>query len=299
MNAKLNIKLIGLVGVVVLTMACALSIPAQPQTNGVGTAVAATMQALTMAAPTQSPPTEVVLTQVSGTPFSFKNISFVIPDGVARGANAEVSPAATEDQGGPWGVGPEHISIELTGYSTTNENEAVKNMILIYPVKEYMDVNFGAAKSIPQLQAILANPSMVINAQNAPGVPAYNAGQLIAAQPKVINFQNGSGFREITEYAQYAAPITKNGEIYQFSGLTTDGKYFIIVVMPIQVPLQSTSDKPSADGATYPANGNVDQTAANAYYQAITDKLNAADPNTFQPTIGQLDALIQSITIAP
>ena len=115
MNTKLNIKIIGVFGVVVLTMACALGIPAQPQIDNVGTAVAATMQAVTVAAPTQSAPTEFIPTQVSGTPFSFKNVSFVIPEGVARGANAEVAPAATEDQAGPWGVGPEHISIELSG----------------------------------------------------------------------------------------------------------------------------------------------------------------------------------------
>src|SRR5512133_3592506 len=98
MNTKRNIKIIGRFGTVVLTMACALGTPTQPQTDNVGTAVAATMQAITMSAPTQSLPTEVLPTQINGTPFSFKNISFIIPDGVASGANAEVAPAATEDQ---------------------------------------------------------------------------------------------------------------------------------------------------------------------------------------------------------
>jgi hypothetical protein len=218
---------------------------------------------------------------------------------VATGANAEVAPAATEDQVGPWGVGPEHISIELSGYSTTNENTAVKNMVLIYPAKEYAAAYQGAANSIQNLQTILANPSMSITAKTAPSVPSYNAGEVIVAQAKILNFQNGSGVRLITEYAQYYAPITRNGEIYQYAGLTNDGDYFIIAVLPIQTPLQSTHDNPSADGAAYPDVGNADETAFNAYYQAMTDKLNAADPNSFQPTIGQLDALIQSITVTP
>ncbi len=299
MNTKLNIKIIGLLGVVVLTMACALGTPVQPQIDNVGTAVAATMQAFTAAAPTPDLSTQIVPTQIGGTTFSFKNISFFIPDGVASGANGEVVPAATEDQAGPWGMGPEHISIELSGYSTTNENTAVKNMILIYPAKEYAAAYQGAANSIQNLQAILASPSMSITTKTAPSVPVYNAGKTITAQTKILNFQNGSGLRLITEYAQYPAPITKNGEIYQYAGLTNDGNYFIIAVFPIQVPLQSTSDNPSADGVVYPIMGNADQATWDAYYQAMSDTLNAADSNTFQPSLNQLDALIQSITVGP
>ena len=237
-------------------------------------------------------------TEFAGTPFTFQNVSFVIPEGLAHGANAEVVPSATEDQGGPWGAGPEHISIELSGYPTTNDNEAVKNMILIYPAREYMDANNGAAIGIPRLQAILANPSTPITPENAPGVPVYNAGIVIVARPEILNFNGGSGVRMVTEYAQYPAPITRNGEIYQYSGLTNDGKYFIIAVFPIQSPLQSTPDNPSADGATYPLrNETVDQAEFDAYYQAMTDKLNSSDPNAFQPTLGQLDDLIQSIQV--
>jgi hypothetical protein len=172
-------------------------------------------------------------------------------------------------------------------------------MILIYPAKEYATAYQGAANSIQNLEAILTNPSMLITTKTAPFVPAYNAAETIVAQTKALNFQNGSGLRLLTEYAQYPAPITKNGEIYQYTGLTSDGKYFIIAVFPIQTPLQSTSDNSSADGAAYPDMGNADQATWDAYYQAMSDKLNASDPNTFQPTLDQLDALIQSLTIAP
>lgn len=283
-----------------MTMACALGAPtAQPQTDQVGTMVAATMQVLTAAAPTQSAPTESVPTQPSGTPFSFKNVSFVIPQGMADGANAQVAPAADENTGGPWGAGPEHISIELTGYNAVNENTALHNMIEIYPAKEYMDANWGAAKSIPALQAILANPSMPITIQNAPGVPAYNAGMLITAQTGIVKFQNGSGLRVITKYAQFFAPITRDGEIYQYTGLTDDGKYFILVVFPIQTSLASTGNTPSADGVTYPDAATADQTAFDAYYRSMTEKLNANEGNAFTPNIEQLNAFIQSIQITP
>src|SRR6266498_1433704 len=221
MHTKLNIKLIGLLGVVLLTMACAIGTStAQPQTDEVGTVVAATIQALTVVS-TQSAATEIIPTQPSGTPFSFKNISFVIPIGIASGATAEVMPAIGEDQGGPWwDIAPEYISITLSGYSTKNENEALSTFIRVYPAQEFMSANQGAASSMPKLQAILANPSMPINVDTAPEVPNFNAAQIIVAQAGIVDFQNGSGVRTITHYAQFFSPIVQNGQFYHYQGLT-------------------------------------------------------------------------------
>ncbi len=36
-----------------------------------------------------------------------------------------------------------------------------------------------------------------------------------------------------------------------------------------------------------------------AYYAAVTGLLNATSPDAFTPTLGQLDALIQSMQVAP
>ena len=287
-------SVLALFAIIQVTLACSFGTPtAQPPVENVSTVVAATMQALTANAPTEAVPT-----QPSGTAFSFQNVSFVIPEGIGQGANAEVVPAANEDQAGPWAVAPEYISIELTGYPVANENEALHNMIAIFPASDYVNVNAGAAISIPRLQALLAAPSLPITVDNAPGVPNYNAAEVMIAQSGHLNFQSGSGVRFLTEYAQYPAAITKNGEIYQFTGLTNDGKYFIIAVFPIQAPLQSTQDNPSADGVTYPERAD-DPNAFNTYYQAMADMLNAAGASSFQPALGQLDALIQSIKIAP
>jgi hypothetical protein len=103
----------------------------------------------------------------------------------------------------------------------------------------------------------------------------------------------------INHYSQSYSPITQNSQIYHYQGLTSDGKYYMIAVFPIQSPLQSTSANPSADGITFPDMGAGDENAFKTYYQAMTDKLNAADPGSFQPSIGQLDALVQSILVSP
>ena len=71
-----------------------------------------------------------------------------------------------------------------------------------------------------------------------------------------------------------------------------------MALFPISVPLQATQDNPSANGIPFPTD-MADEAAAKTYYQAIIDRLNSASPDSFQPSLTQLDALIQSINIAP
>jgi len=69
------------------------------------------------------------------------------------------------------------------------------------------------------------------------------------------------------------------------------------MLFPVNLPLQSTAENPSADGIPHPS--DISDTAGlTSYYQGITDKLNEANPDSFQPSITLLDKLIQSITVS-
>ncbi|KAA0266253.1 MAG: hypothetical protein EDM79_16045, partial [Chloroflexi bacterium] len=76
----------------------------------------------------------------------------------------------------------------------------------------------------------------------------------------------------------------------------SDGKYLVAALLPVTLPLQSTSENPSADRVVYPADIS-DSEGLTGYYQGITDVLNAASPDSFKPTLTQLDTLIQSIVV--
>ncbi|MCC6299988.1 MAG: hypothetical protein IT314_11870 [Anaerolineales bacterium] len=256
--------------------------------NQVETVVAATVQAITEAAPTE----------VTGATVSFNNVSFIIPNGLASGATPTLEPAVGGDAS-PWEMAPEHIVFTLTGYSGPSRSEADTATIHVYPAQPFAEVSPGASISIPQLQALLASPSAPITAESAPGVPFYNAGQIIAAKGSILNFQNGAGVRVVSHFTQFPGPITQTGQVYHFQGLTSDGKYYVIALFPILSPLQSTSENPSADGVNFPDYASAAPGEMDAYYQALTEKLNAADPASFSPSLDQLDALIESITIAP
>ncbi|HNQ96074.1 MAG TPA: hypothetical protein PKK96_09140 [Anaerolineales bacterium] len=249
------------------------------------TVVAATLQAYTAEAP-------------AGVEVSFNNVSFVIPNGLASGATPILEPAVGGDTA-PWVMAPEHIVFTLTGYNGADPNHPIQPTIYVFPTQAFAEVSPGASLSIPELQALLASPSAPIDLDSAPGVPFFNAGQDMVANGARLNFQSGSGLRMISHFSQFPGPIIRTGQIYHYQGLTSDGKYYVIAILPVVSPLQSTADNPSADGINFPDYASAAPGEMDAYYLAVADKLNAADPSSFTPVLSSLDALIQSITISP
>jgi hypothetical protein len=128
-------------------------------------------------------------------------------------------------------------------------------------------------------------------------VPFFNAAPLIAANIQLITFQSGSGVRTLTQYSQYAAPINNRELFYHFEGLTTDGKYYIVAILPITAPILAEDEKPDAsipaDGVPIP----TDVGPNDVYYASVTEKLIALSPDQFTPSLNALDELIQSILV--
>lgn len=283
-------KLLGLAGILFVTLACGFAAPATPAQPGVETIVAATFEALTANAPTAP----------SGIPVSFQHVSFVIPNGLAGGANGELIPVITEETGDPWSVAPEHVKFTFNGYNNTTGS--FSNITLsVYPAQEYADVYAGAEHGLQKLQAILASPSAPLAFDSLPQVPSFNAAQMIATQVQRLNFTNGSGVRMINQYGQAVGPVTNSGTFYHYEGLTSDGKYLVVAVLPIGSPFLASGDSENepipAGGVEFPGYDSLDPADFENYFQAVTDVLNAASPDSFRPGLPLLDSLIQSITV--
>ncbi|HEX5943446.1 MAG TPA: hypothetical protein VFY66_14280 [Anaerolineales bacterium] len=289
-------------GVAIGTWGCSFSAgtiatPTQTQVDEVGTLVAATMQAYT-ASPTESISTQATespaATQTGGTPISAEGVSFVIPSGVASGANAEKMTAVESNSGAPWDIAPTHLRFTLTEY--TLQSKFHEPRLFVYPVEEYTQSNSNAAEQIDRLKKILAGGTPL--QETLPSVPFFNAAAQIAASIKVMPFQNGSGVRSLTQYAQYAAPINNHELFYHFQGLSSDGKYYVLAILPISAPILPEDEKPDA---TIPEGGvpiPTDIGPNDVYYFSVTEKLNSVSPDAFTPSLDELDALIQSILLA-
>ena len=291
--------IISMVGILLVVLACGVGTPAPVATQpGVETIVAETMQALTAAAP---PPTEVV--QPGGTTISLRNVSFVIPTGLATDANSEVVPAVAEDQGAPWDVAPEHIRFSLRNYYVAVKPFSVCQ-IDIYPADEYANQHTAANVSLQRLKGALGNPSASLTNETLPQVPYFNAASVFAAQVKRIHFANGDGVRMVTQYAQGLNPIANDGTFYHFEGLTADGKYYIVAVLPVQAPFLQNTDDPNAGAPSgsvpFPGADSLGTPSVYENYVAtVSGKLDSFPPDQFSPSLAALDSLIQSLKVSP
>ena len=181
----------------------------------------------------------------------------------------------------------------LQGYPL--QGKFLDPQLYVYPVQEFSQINEGAAQIISDLQALLANPSNPLPNQ-LPFLPLFNAAQMFSAKAQIISFQNGTGVRFLTQYGQAYYPVNNKYLFYTFQGLTSDGKYYVAAILPINAAFLAADENPASpipqDGIPF----NMDQ--PQQYFDAVIQKLNSTDPNAFTPGLPSLDALIQSVTVS-
>jgi hypothetical protein len=270
-------KLFALCALAALIVACNLANPVLPTAT----------TAPSVVVPTNTADTRGVVT--------LNNVSFTLPIGVANDALSEMVSAVTDVNAAPsWELAPAHIQFKLTGYQL--QGKFHEPHILVYPVNEYSQLNPAAAEQIQRLKTLLAGATPTRDAM--PIVPAFNAGPIFAAHMQLLDFQSGRGVRMVTQYAQYLATVNNHELFYHFQGLTNDGKYYIIAVLPVSSSILAEDDK--LDSSVPPGGVPAPATGPDAaYYEAVTTALNAMYPDSFNPSLFQLDTLIKSITVTP
>ena len=270
-----------------------------PNPQSVATIVAGTIQAITAAAPlatqpasTQSAPTQAPQ-PAAGIPVSFQNVRLVIPNDLGAGANTvknddvEMPPFVNPS----FGPMPQHIVITINGYPLAREAR-----IAIFKASEYAGYADSTKITISELQSL--------NFQAGGKVPP-DLGSTFTAQAGSVAIQNGHGLRYITEIMEAFVPISNDQIYYYYQGMTSDGAYFVMAVFPVSASFLAPTDRADAvipsNGIQFPpfSNPNATNNDINAYYDAVTQKMNAAAPNDFTPSITTLDALVQSITVNP
>jgi hypothetical protein len=249
--------------------------------------------------PTEAPgdPTAAPSPVAAGISITVGNVSFVIPDGLATSATHEIIPRAEGQDTAPWDIAPEHIVFSLENYALKDKFH--QPQIFIYPAQAYAALSNGAAENLKRLEALASGLGMDVNKDTLPFVPFFNASSIFATQSMPIQFQNGAGYRMLTQYAQAFYPVNNHDLFYHFQGLTGDGKYYLIAILPVTAPSLAPDGDPKttppADGIPFDFNANN----PTAYFDAITQKLNGTAPEAFTPSLSALDALVKSIRVAP
>jgi hypothetical protein len=245
------------------------------------------------------PPAVSTETSFPGTAVSFDRLSLLIPTGIAAGGSGTLVPEAKGDDVAPWDVAPDHIKFTLDGYAM--KDTLYQPQIYVYPAQDYAQLQERgtAAQSLEQLRAII-DQSAMINVKELPQVPFFNVTQVLAAQVKAIPFHQGRGVRMVTEYAGGCAIINNHELIYHFEGLTDDGQYYVVAILPVSAPGLPEDGQP---GGVVPADGvpvpDFNDMNANwmGYYGDARQMLQELEPGAYTPNLEQLDALIGSLTI--
>jgi hypothetical protein len=295
-----NQKIILAIAVTSLILACDLTISPNSQPENVSTIVAATLQTLATAPSVQIQATPTAEPQ--GVTVTYYNVSFVVPKNLASGSSSQTVPVTDEQNGGPWGVAPQHLEFKLNDYNLP-AGYFSQILIDVFPAQDYANAYAGANISLQRLQAFLSNPSTAVTKDSLPQVPYFNAASMFEAQVKRIQFKTGTGVRMITQYGQAVGPIANNGTFYHFEGLTSDGKYYIVAVLPIEAKFLINGNDPNAqapaDGIPFPGYTDTDSSHYDNYFKAVADKMNATPEDAFTPSLTVLDSLIQSLQVNP
>ena len=192
---------------------------------------------------------------------------------------------------------PEHLRIAFDNEPLTPSVSGQQRQLLIYPAATYRAIyqaqgNHEIARTIDTLKALLSDNPPALEGE-LPFLPPLGASQAFGAQIKPLSFQNGSGLRYITQYAQDATPITNEGIFYTFQGLTNDGQYYISLIYPI-----STASLPNSyEESPWSNDNDAFMAAYDKYLQETTQTLNGLPPTDFTPSLEQLDAMIQSLIV--
>ena len=269
-----------------LLSACKTSAPAAPApTTAPAAADSATpTSALATPAPTAAPAIATSAPQVqapAGKLVSGNGIEFTIPTGLGSGATASLIPEVQSPDGADSpAANPAYIEFKLQGYQTGGPKPFFDARLRVYAA--------GAEKirrNVASLQATLAAPGAPLQKDSVAG-SFDNGGLVFSSNMQRLAFANGKGLRMLGTYSQAIMPIDGSDLLYEYQGLTEDGKYFLIIDLPVN---------PSGlDGLTMPQDG----TGYEAYLLQV-EKILTDDEKTgkLSPALNLLDALAQSVKV--
>ena len=231
---------------------------------------------------------------------AFDNIAFSYDVSLASRIEVDMIPPV-DDPGGMsmFGSQPGGTVFTFIDYPVTRSyGQAV---VRIIPVDTFPGADTVSDQRLAELQAFLAAHAPLeahVNVKPAgesdPGIPVLpvvNAAQVFVAQPEYFEFQNWSGVRFVTYYAQDFSPVTNTLIFYAFQGITMDGRYVISAEFPLRVPVLPDS----IDYSTF----DFDSFIPN--YQTYLDEtvaaLDGAAPSDYTPSLATLDAVLQSLSV--
>ena len=229
----------------------------------------------------------IVTVEPIATNLNCNELSLFLDPALASGFSCETIPESTEGME----MFPQYTRLTLQGYILSGK--FFEPHLALLPIQRYSELLPDLVSgSVSDLQALVSGGAA---GEPLPFLPAFNAAQMFHAQFLALPFASGGGIRYMTEYAQYYATVNNTDLFYTYQGLTSDGKYWVSAILPINNPILA------ANADTLPAGMSMEDFNNNygSYITGMIDQLNSQASDSYTPSLAALDALVASITIQP
>ena len=249
------------------------------------------------APPTGKSCTEPVEVPVVEGQASYNGISFTIDAALNYGIAARNCPAADWDDQWMTEAHPPYTEFFFPTYS--RQNIDYQPSIRVYEVTDDMQAYAHPLGSLDELQATLEQrPEPIIWFQHSP----------LHTHEAYLDFANGAGVRSLVQYMQDVFFYTNNGLIYEFHGLTQDGRHFVSVRYPVSVPflmelngitLPPNNINPSAIAiADWPSEYEDQRRVVEIYNNEALQRFEQMSDSEAFPNLALLDQLVESIQVS-
>lgn len=189
----------------------------------------------------------------------------------------------------PMSIHPYLGGIRLSGYPL--QDQFHKPRIFAFDLEEYMAMDPRVTGSVDALKAILTAEDQPIPADgNLPFFPMFPAAQVFHAQAKILQVHNGSGLRYLSMYSQALLPVDNYSLFYTFQGLSSDGKTYVIAILPIKASTLQEQEGMPADPQAF-----ID--AYDTYLGEVSSGLSALPAEQFTPNLDEIDCMIETIRL--
>lgn len=204
---------------------------------------------------------------------------------IAMGYWVDIVPAGGED-GPRWAQLPEYYLATLDGYSISGHR--MQPQVFVLPVDALAAANPEAGEVVDLLEALIEAPQEV---SDLPFLPTLNEKQIFHTHLQYLDFKSGQGLRYLTMFSQGIVPVSNVKLIYTFQGLTSDGRYYVSAILPVNHPsLQADETITGSEPPEFSSDYRV-------YLENIAAALNPQASGSFIPDLTQIDAMISSLAI--
>jgi hypothetical protein len=239
-------------------------------------------------------PEAVFLTSMTGGQVSYNGLSFSYDPSLASRVEVTEVPAIEDpDNQSMFGSMPGYTRFDFIGYPEISTYQWPR--LLVVSIDQFPGSDTISDQVLAEVQNFLnagapLSSGMALNQINIPTYPPINAAQVFVVQPTYLDFAAGSGVRFVTYYAQDASPITNQNLIYQFQGLSEDGRYLIAGQFPVSAAILPDNFDVLADFDYDAFIENYD-----TYMEETVTALDDMPAEDFTPPLPLLDDLVASI----